>query len=73
VGFPLSFYCDDRFRDDRFRDDRFRDYGLRKQRESPRSLRSKGSLRASLASLVPVLTSPVFPERPAPFIPARIG
>jgi len=53
--------------------DRYDDY--RKQPESPRSLRSGVSLRSSslvtLASAV--LASSAFPERAAPFIPARVG
>jgi len=40
--------------------------------ESPESLRSRASLRASLALLVAVLASAVFPERLAPFSPARL-
>jgi len=45
----------------------------REQRESPRTLRSRDLLRASLTPFAPVLTASVFPEGPAPFIPARVG
>jgi len=41
------------------------------QPDSPRPLDSCGSLRASLASLSPVLESPDFAERAAPVDPAR--
>jgi hypothetical protein len=44
-----------------------------KQRESPRVLRSRASLRASLTPFAAVLTSSCFPEHAAPFIPARVG
>jgi len=45
----------------------------RKQREIPRLLRSRGSLRHSLASLVPVLTPPRFPQKTGAFIPTRVA
>jgi len=47
----------------------------RKQPESPRPLRSGASLRSSsLVALTPaVLASSAVPERPAPFIPTRLG
>jgi len=40
--------------------------------ESPESLRSRASLRASLTAFAAVLASAVFPERLAPFSPARL-
>jgi len=45
----------------------------RRQRESPDAVDSMGSLRASLAVLAPVLTSPVFVYSVAPFSPTRTG
>jgi len=43
----------------------------RQQRESPDAFDSGVSLRASFASLSPVLTSSAVVERVAPFIPTR--
>ncbi|TQQ81951.1 hypothetical protein EWF95_03145 [Halonotius roseus] len=45
----------------------------REHLESPESLRSKASLRASLTVFATVLASAVFPERLPPFSPTHVG